>query len=125
MEKYVTITTRAKQYLQTLLEEQSQSGLAIRIFVENPGSTEAVCCMAFCNRDEPVSGDKPFYYGELLVFLDKESTPFLKNATLDCWDENGVQTLKFDAPHAVSRNPEHDALMDTFLEQYRRGLVKR
>lgn len=124
-EKYVTITPGARKHLLSLLAKQPQKDLAIRIHVENPATMDAACCMTFCPIAGAYADDKPFQYDELLVYLDKASTPYLKQATLDYVQNQGEPTLQFNAPFALSKNPEEDALMDNFLENYRRGLVKR
>ena len=123
--KYVTITARARQHLRSLIEQHPRNDVAIRIYVENPATPEASCCMAFCKKDSPVEGDKAFQYDDLLIYLDKASTPFLKYAQLDCIDSDGKEALQFYAPGALPHDAEEDALMKTFLENYRRGLVKR
>ncbi len=139
-QKYVTLTPTAENYLQALLSEQGLTGMGVRIFVENPGTTDAECCMAYCREGEQEPTDKAFQHNGFTLYLDKSSVPYLKDAVLDYSlpgvneDRTDSETtsrepeegqLTFSAPNAKPNNPKESAMMDSFMDQYRRGLFKR
>ncbi len=48
----MVITESAQAYLRDLLAKQNSEGIGVRIFVENPGTPRAECCMAYCTKGE-------------------------------------------------------------------------
>jgi len=51
------ITPTAQEYLKDLLDKQNTPGIGVRVFVENPGTPRAECCMAYSAPDEVVPTD--------------------------------------------------------------------
>ena len=49
------ITPTAQEYLFDLLEKQNTPGIAVRVFVENPGTPRAECCMAYSAPEEIIN----------------------------------------------------------------------
>ena len=50
--QYVNITPSAEEYLAGLLAKQNAEGIAVRIFVADPGTPNAETCLAYCRPDE-------------------------------------------------------------------------
>ncbi len=53
----ITLTEAARVYLRELLDRQEAAGMGVRIFVENPGTPRAECCMAYCAPGEQETDD--------------------------------------------------------------------
>ena len=60
------ITPNAQEYLHDLLEKQNTPGIGVRIFVENPGTPRAECCMAYSAPEEIIPTD---YKQDYQIFL--------------------------------------------------------
>ena len=50
----ITVTESAEIYLAELLEKQNVEGIAVRMFVTQPGTPYAETCLAYCRPDEVV-----------------------------------------------------------------------
>lgn len=48
----VTVTESAQEYLAGLLAKQDVDGMAVRMFVAQPGTRNAETCLAYCRPDE-------------------------------------------------------------------------
>lgn len=96
----VTITESAQQYLQELLAKQDADGIGIRMFVSNPGTSQAETCIAYCRPGEEQEGDEIVEYDAFRAYFEGRSLPFLKDAKVDyATDKMGGQ-LTIRAPNS-------------------------
>lgn len=77
------ITPNAQEYLHDLLEKQNTPGIGVRIFVENPGTPRAECCMAYSAPEEIIPTDYKQDYPDFPAFIDAPSIPYLRDAVID------------------------------------------
>jgi Fe/S biogenesis protein NfuA len=52
----IDITNSAQEYLGELLEKQNVEGIAVRIFITQPGTPYAETCLAYCRPGEEEPG---------------------------------------------------------------------
>jgi len=71
------ITPTAQEYLKDLLDKQNTPGIGVRVFVENPGTPRAECCMAYSAPEEVVPTDYKQDYPDFPAFVDAPSIPYL------------------------------------------------
>ncbi len=96
----VTITESAQGYLKELLEKQDTDGIGIRMFVSNPGTSQAETCIAYSRPGEEQEGDEVVEYAEFKAYFEGRSLPFLKDAKVDySADQMGGQ-LTIRAPNS-------------------------
>lgn len=96
----VTITESAQVYLKELLAKQDVDGIGIRMFVSNPGTSQAETCIAYCRPGEEQEGDEIVEYGDLKAYFEGRSLPFLADAKVDyAADKMGGQ-LTIRAPNS-------------------------
>jgi Fe/S biogenesis protein NfuA len=96
--KSINITDSAQEYLKELLDKQDIEGIAVRIFVEKPGTPYAECCMAYCAPDEVVETDEKLELNEFIAYVEHDSVTYLEDATINyAADKMGGQ-LTFRAP---------------------------
>ena len=96
--KSINITESAQEYLKELLDKQDTDGIAVRIFVEKPGTPYAECCMAYCTPDEVVEDDEKIQLKDFLAYIESDSLTYLEDATINyAADKMGGQ-LTFRAP---------------------------
>lgn len=99
----VNISESAQTYLAGLLEKQNCEGIAVRMFVLNPGTPEAETCLSYCRPGEEKPDDQAEDLGSFRVLYEKRSVNFLEDAIVDyAADKMGGQ-LTIRAPN--SRTP--------------------
>lgn len=100
----VTITESAQEYLRELLEKQDCEGIAIRMFVSNPGTPNAETCIAYCRPGEEQEGDVLVEYEGINAYFEERSIPYLDEARVDYSSDKMGGQLTIRAPN--SRMPK-------------------
>ncbi len=108
----ITITESAQEYLRDLLSKQDSPGIGVRIFVENPGTPRAECCMAYCTQGEEQSDDAVIEYASFKAFIDGKSVPYLEDAVIDYNKDRFGGQLTFKAPKSKVPNLGPDASIE-------------
>lgn len=96
----LTITDSARAYLVELLAKQNTPGMAVRVFITQPGTPYAETCLAYCRPDEVNQNDEVEDYGDLRVYLDKQSTLYMEDAKIDFAKDKMGGQLTIKAPNA-------------------------
>lgn len=100
----VTVTESAQEYLSGLLAKQDCEGIAVRMFVMNPGTPEAETCLSYCRPGEQKEDDVFEQLEAFGIYYEKRSVGFLEDARVDfAADKMGGQ-LTIRAPN--SRTPK-------------------
>ena len=100
----VTITDSAQEYLRDLLAKQDCEGIAIRMFVSNPGTPNAETCIAYCRPGEEKEGDLEMQLDGLKAYFEGRSVPYLDEAKVDYSADKMGGQLTIRAPN--SRMPK-------------------
>ncbi|WP_249975672.1 Fe-S biogenesis protein NfuA [Vreelandella olivaria] len=96
----IDITDSAQDYLAELLEKQNVEGIAVRIFITQPGTPYAETCLAYCRPGEEEPTDVKLELEKINVFLDKNSLAFLEEAVVDFNADRMGGQLTIKAPNA-------------------------
>ncbi|RAU18456.1 Fe/S biogenesis protein NfuA [Nitrincola tibetensis] len=96
----INVTKGAESYLAQLLEKQNVEGIAVRLFVTQPGTPYAETCLAYCRPDEVNSEDEVLEYELLRFYLEKNSIPYLDEAVIDFSEDRMGGQLTIKAPNA-------------------------
>ncbi|WGI27264.1 Fe-S biogenesis protein NfuA [Halomonas alkaliantarctica] len=96
----IDITPSAQEYLAELLEKQNVEGIAVRIFITQPGTPYAETCLAYCRPGEEEPTDVTLELEKINVFLDKNSLAFLEEAVVDFNADRMGGQLTIKAPNA-------------------------
>jgi len=96
----VEITEKAQQYFVELLAKQETEGIAIRIFIADPGTPMAETCIAYCQPGEEQDDDVRIEYSGFTGFLDNRSLPFLEDAIVDFAEDRMGGQLTIKAPNS-------------------------
>lgn len=96
----IEITPSAQTYLQELLAKQETDGIGVRIFVENPGTPRAECCMAYSQPNEHNPEDLKLDYPTFTAYIDSPSIPYLEDAVIDYNKDRFGGQLTFRAPNS-------------------------
>lgn len=100
MDIQMNITESAQEYLAGLLEKQNTEGMAVRMFVTQPGTKYAETCLAYCRPGEEKENDEKLELSQLKVYLEKNSLPYLDEAVVDFAKDKMGGQLTIKAPNA-------------------------
>ena len=100
MSEIIQITDSAQDYLAELLEKQNVEGIAVRIFITQPGTPYAETCLAYCRPGEEEPTDQRLELEKIVVLVDKNSIPFLEEAVVDFNADRMGGQLTIKAPNA-------------------------
>lgn len=96
----ITVTDGAQDYLASLLEKQNVEGMAVRLFVTQPGTPYAETCLAYCRPEEVNESDEIMETVKLRFYLEKNSLPYLEEAVIDFAEDRMGGQLTIKAPNA-------------------------
>ena len=96
----IEITESAQEYLSDLLLKQDCEGIAIRLFIADPGTPKAETCIAYCRPGEEQEEDQLLELPKLKAYLDKRSIPFLEDAKVDYSADRLGGQLSIRAPNS-------------------------
>lgn len=94
----LSIEPSARDYLIDLLGRQNVD--AVRLFVLEPGTPRAETCLAYCRAGEESAGDVEVSEGELKLYLDKPSLPYLQGLKIGLQAKGEQKLLTIQAPNA-------------------------
>ena len=124
----IDITDSAQDYLAELLEKQNVEGIAVRIFITQPGTPYAETCLAYCRPGEEEPTDVKLELEKIGVFLDKNSLAFLEEAVVDFNADRMGGQLTIKAPNAKmpkvnADSPLEDRINYTLYSEINPGLA--
>ncbi|GAB0151848.1 Fe-S biogenesis protein NfuA [Marinobacterium sp. BA1] len=108
----ITVTESAERYLAELLEKQNVEGIAVRLFVTQPGTAYAETCLAYCRPDEVNPEDEIIDYELLRFYLERNSLPYLEEAYIDFATDRMGGQLTIKAPNAKVPKVSPDSPMN-------------
>ncbi|WP_419810742.1 Fe-S biogenesis protein NfuA [Bacterioplanoides sp.] len=109
MTEYVTITPDAESYLAELLEKQNVDGMAVRIFITQPGTKYAETCLAYCRPEEVSANDELQVMEKLKVYVEAMSIPYLEESKIDFAKDRMGGQLTIKAPNAKMPKVNEDS----------------
>ena len=108
----VSVSESAREYLGGLLEKQEGEGIAVRMFILNPGTPEAETCLSYCRPGEEKEDDVFEDLPEFRVYYEQRSVTFLEDATVDyAADKMGGQ-LTIRAPNSRTPRVSEDSPLE-------------
>lgn len=96
----IEISQSAQDYLKQLLANQDDEGVAIRVFVAQPGTPQAETCIAYCRAGEEQDGDISVEYDGFRAWFEGRSEPYLVDAVVDYSEDQMGGQLTIKAPNA-------------------------
>lgn len=124
----IEITDSAQEYLAELLEKQNVEGIAVRIFITQPGTPYAETCLAYCRPGEEEPSDEKLELEKINAFLDTNSLAFLEEAVVDFNADRMGGQLTIKAPNAKmpkvnADSPLEDRINYTLYSEINPGLA--
>ncbi|MAY42083.1 MULTISPECIES: Fe-S biogenesis protein NfuA [unclassified Neptuniibacter] len=96
----IIVTEAAEDYLVELLSKQDVEGMAVRMFVTQPGTSYAETCLAYCRPDEIIEDDEVMELSKLRFYIENTSVPYLDEANVDFAKDRMGGQLTIKAPNA-------------------------
>lgn len=115
---YLEITLSAQEYLAELLSKQDVEGIAVRIFVTDPGTPNAETCLAYCRPDEVKISDEFADLEHFRVYVEPASVAFLEDAFVDYSVDRMGGQLTIKAPNAKMPQVNADSPLDAQVNYY-------
>jgi Fe/S biogenesis protein NfuA len=107
----VTITESAQEYLAELLSKQ-EDALGVRVFINQPGTSKAETCIAYCREGDLQDGDEERQYQAFKAWFDARSLPFLEDALVDYAKDRMGGQLTIKAPNAKMPRVDADSPLE-------------
>lgn len=107
----VTITESAQEYLAELLSKQ-EGALGVRVFINQPGTSKAETCIAYCRDDDVEEGDEIRKYEAFTAWFDSRSLPYLEDALVDYSKDRMGGQLTIKAPNAKMPRVDADSPLE-------------
>ena len=95
----VTITESAQEYLAELLAKQ-EDALGVRVFINQPGTSRAETCIAYCREADLEDADEKHEFEAFTAWFDGRRLPFLEAALVDYSKDRMGGQLTIKAPNA-------------------------
>ena len=108
----VTISESAQEYLLGLLQGQETEGIAIRMFVDNPGTSQAETCIAYSKPGEQETDDTMVELNGFDAYFENRSLPFLKDASVDYSPDQMGGQLTIRAPNSKMPQVSDDSPLE-------------
>ena len=96
----ITITERARAHVLKLIKDNNLGDVHLRLGVTGGGCSGFNYDLSF--EKEPKEGDKVYDHGDIKIFVDKLSRPFVGNTEIDFTDNLYGSGFSFNNPQAAS-----------------------
>ncbi len=113
----ISISSAAQQHFVKLLSAQPE-GTNIRVFVVNPGTSNAECGVSYCPPEAVERTDVLLPFDGFDALVDEVSAPFLEEATIDLVTEETGTQLTLKAPNAKMKRVADDAPLIERIEYF-------
>ncbi|GEK09724.1 iron-sulfur cluster biogenesis protein NfuA [Pseudoalteromonas sp. J010] len=111
----IRISDSAQSHFAKLLADQAE-GTNIRVFVVNPGTSQAECGVSYCPADAVEASDIRLPFNGFEAIVDEESAPFLDEADIDFVTDKMGSQLTLKAPNAKAKRLREDASLAERVE---------
>ena len=109
----VDITESAQEYLKGLLDKQKDNdGIGIRMFVANPGSSQAETCIAYCRPGDEKPDDVIVEFKAFKAYFEGRSLPYLEDAKVDYASDRMGGQLTIRAPNSKMPQVNDDSPLE-------------
>ncbi len=112
----IEITASAQSYFQKLIAQQDESGLGLRISVNQPGTPNASCDLQFCPEGQHRDDDVVVAYPAFNFYVAQASEDWLEKAQIDFEESATGGQLSIRAPGIKGSEPSADSPIERRIE---------
>ena len=112
----IEITPSAQSYFKRLIAQQDESGLGLRIAVNQPGTPNASCDLQFCPEGQNQDDDHKIQYPAFNLYVARASEDWLEQAQIDFEESATGGQLSIRAPGIKGSEPSADSPIESRIE---------
>ena len=112
----IDITASAQTYFKRLIAQQDESGLGLRISVNQPGTPHASCDLQFCPEGQNREDDRIVSFPAFNLYVARASEDWLQDAQIDFEESDTGGQLSIRAPGIKGKAPSEDAPIEERVE---------
>ncbi|NIS80907.1 MAG: iron-sulfur cluster assembly accessory protein [Anaerolineales bacterium] len=119
----ITVSEKAKQKILESMAGRETHGMALRLAIAGRGPFGFHYALGFVPVEEQSTDDTVVDLGELIVLIDAESAPKLKNSSLDYVEDSFNPGFKIDNPNPLWTDPIAQAVQETVDKKINPGIA--
>lgn len=96
----ISLSESAQEYLKGLLDAQEDDVVGIRVFINDPGTSRAETCIAYCRTDDVADDVIVRQYAGFTAYFDAKSWSYLDAAKIDYASDRMGGQLTIKAPNS-------------------------
>lgn len=112
----IEITSSAQSYFRKLIAQQDETGLGLRISVNQPGTPNASCDLQFCPEGQQRDDDILVPYPAFGLWVARASEKWLEKAEIDFEENDTGGQLSIRAPGIKGSEPPAEAPVEQRIE---------
>jgi Fe/S biogenesis protein NfuA len=119
----IEITKSAEKIIADLLQDESKSGMSLRMQIVGRGPGGFQYAVRFVPEDDQVAGDEAVQFDNFKVLIDPETAPKIKDSTLDYQEDEFQRGFLIDNPNPVWEDSTAQAVQELLDTKINPGLA--
>jgi len=119
----IEITKSAEKIITDLLQDESKSGMSLRMQIVGRGPGGFQYAVRFVPEDDQVAGDEAVQFDDFKVLIDSETAPNIKDSTLDYQEDEFQRGFLIDNPNPVWKDSTAQAVQELLDTKINPGLA--
>ena len=119
----IEITETAEKAIKDLLQDESKSGMSLRIQIVGRGPGGFQYAVRFVPEEDQSADDEAVQYDGFKVLVDPETVPNFKDSTLDYKEDDLQRGFLIDNPNPVWKNADAQAVQELLDTKINPGLA--
>lgn len=108
----ISLSDSAQEYLKGLLDKQEDDVVGIRIFINDPGTSQAETCIAYGRADDLSDDNIVREYSGFSAYFDLQSWQYLEEAKVDYASDRMGGQLTIKAPNSKMPKVNDDSPLE-------------
>jgi Fe/S biogenesis protein NfuA len=119
----IEITETAEKAIKDLLQDESKSGMSLRIQIVGRGPGGFQYAVRFVPEEDQSADDEAIQCDGFKVLIDPETVPNFKDSTLDYKEDDFQRGFLIDNPNPVWKDPDAQAVQELLDTKINPGLA--
>ena len=119
----IEITETAEKAIKDLLQDESKSGMSLRIQIVGRGPGGFQYAVRFVPEEDQSADDEAVQYDGFKVLVDPETVPNFKDSTLDYKEDDFQRGFLIDNPNPVWKDADAQAVQELLDTKINPGLA--
>ncbi len=119
----IEITETAEKAITDLLQDESKSGMSLRIQIVGRGPGGFQYAVKFVPEEDQSADDEAIQFDGFKVLIDPETAPNFKDSTLDYKEDDFQRGFSIENPNPVWKDPDAQAVQELLDTKINPGLA--